>query len=190
MPLALIAIVCTILASVSLYSTTLLVALYAYIFQVEGLLYFSLAYPIVLIVNALLAKRFSSRLLKSVEKGNLHVYQKALRKQGFLFVFLLRLNPIFPFGVTNALASISNVPWPSFLGGSLAGAIPRTLFVFFLTLNLKDLLLVQESLSLTNSPELWVPLFLSFLGLMVLLIWAKRKATLLLPKEQVGQKNG
>jgi uncharacterized membrane protein YdjX (TVP38/TMEM64 family) len=51
---------------------------------------------------------------------------KAIGKEGFKLLVLIRLSPIFPFSVTNYLYGASSIDFGSYLFGTLIGFIPTT----------------------------------------------------------------
>ena len=55
----------------------------------------------------------------------------AVGRQGFRFVVLLRLCPIFPAIMLNYGLGLTRVSLPAFVAGTLLGMIPRTLFVAY-----------------------------------------------------------
>eukprot|EP00535_Pseudo-nitzschia_heimii_P003350 CAMPEP_0197180342 /NCGR_PEP_ID=MMETSP1423-20130617/4988_1 /TAXON_ID=476441 /ORGANISM="Pseudo-nitzschia heimii, Strain UNC1101" /LENGTH=362 /DNA_ID=CAMNT_0042630411 /DNA_START=324 /DNA_END=1412 /DNA_ORIENTATION=- len=52
---------------------------------------------------------------------------KAIGKEGFKLMFLLRLSPIFPFALSNYLYGASSINFPAFFFGTLLGFAPGTL---------------------------------------------------------------
>lgn len=51
---------------------------------------------------------------------------KAISKEGFKLLVLIRLSPIFPFSVTNYLYGASSIDFGSYLFGTLVGFVPTT----------------------------------------------------------------
>lgn len=51
---------------------------------------------------------------------------KAIGKEGFKLLVLIRLSPIFPFSVTNYLYGASSIDFGSYLAGTLIGFVPTT----------------------------------------------------------------
>lgn len=52
---------------------------------------------------------------------------KAIGKEGFKLMLLLRLSPIFPFALSNYLYGASSINFPAFFGGTVLGFAPGTL---------------------------------------------------------------
>jgi uncharacterized membrane protein YdjX (TVP38/TMEM64 family) len=52
---------------------------------------------------------------------------KAIGREGFKLMLLLRLSPIFPFALSNYLYGASSINFPAFFGGTLLGFAPGTL---------------------------------------------------------------
>ena len=52
---------------------------------------------------------------------------KAIGREGFKLMLLLRLSPIFPFALSNYLYGASSINFPAFFGGTILGFAPGTL---------------------------------------------------------------
>lgn len=52
---------------------------------------------------------------------------KAIGREGFKLMLLLRLSPVFPFALSNYLYGASSINFPAFFGGTLLGFAPGTL---------------------------------------------------------------
>jgi uncharacterized membrane protein YdjX (TVP38/TMEM64 family) len=52
---------------------------------------------------------------------------KAIGKEGFKLMLLLRLSPIFPFALSNYLYGASSISFSAFFGGTLLGFVPGTI---------------------------------------------------------------
>ncbi|KAG7367239.1 SNARE associated golgi protein [Nitzschia inconspicua] len=72
-------------------------------------------------------------LLRDYVEGILQDYpefaklDRAIGKEGFKLMLLLRLSPIFPFALSNYLYGASSIQFPAFFGGTLLGFAPGTL---------------------------------------------------------------
>lgn len=52
---------------------------------------------------------------------------RAIGRQGFKFVFLLRLSPLLPFALSNYLYGLTSVDLPAYVAGSWLGMLPGTI---------------------------------------------------------------
>lgn len=52
---------------------------------------------------------------------------RAISREGFKFVFLLRLSPLLPFSISNYLYGLTSVPFPQFTVASWLGMLPGTI---------------------------------------------------------------
>lgn len=52
---------------------------------------------------------------------------RAIGREGFKFVFLLRLSPLLPFSISNYLYGLTSVPLPQYVLGSWLGMLPGTI---------------------------------------------------------------
>merc|ERR1712232_592796 len=52
---------------------------------------------------------------------------KAIGKEGFKLMLLLRLSPVFPFALSNYLYGATSISFPAFFGGTLLGFAPGTI---------------------------------------------------------------
>ncbi len=52
---------------------------------------------------------------------------RAIGREGFKFVFLLRLSPLLPFSISNYLYGLTSVPFPEFVLGSWLGMLPGSI---------------------------------------------------------------
>jgi len=57
---------------------------------------------------------------------------KAVEKNGFLIIFLIRLSPVFPFGICNYLFGITTVSFPFYWAATTLGLIPCTVAYTYL----------------------------------------------------------
>lgn len=62
----------------------------------------------------------------------LSAIDKAINKQGFKTVLLLRLSPIIPFSLFNYMMSATSVKFPAYVAGSLLGMLPGTVAYVFI----------------------------------------------------------
>jgi uncharacterized membrane protein YdjX (TVP38/TMEM64 family) len=61
------------------------------------------------------------------DRPDLRKIDRAIEKQGFKLMLLLRLSPIFPFALSNYVYGASSVAFGNFFWGSLLGFFPGTL---------------------------------------------------------------
>jgi uncharacterized membrane protein YdjX (TVP38/TMEM64 family) len=87
-----------------------------------------------------------------------------------LIIFLLRLSPAMPFGLSNFLMASARVPLKSFLIGTFFGMLPRSSAVVFVGAGLSEL-------SVNESQESWLIIFgivATIVSVIVISIVAKR----------------
>ncbi|KJE28157.1 hypothetical protein LG52_2455 [Geobacillus kaustophilus] len=78
------------------------------------------------------AKKLGERMIRKSWKGKTTKLRTQLQKNGFSYVLLLRLVPIFPFDFVSYLAGIANVKFVHFLMATWIGIIPGTFAYNFL----------------------------------------------------------
>lgn len=61
------------------------------------------------------------------ENPKFRAVDKAIGKEGFKIILLLRLSPIFPFALSNYLYGVTSVDFFEFMGSTLLGFFPGTL---------------------------------------------------------------
>lgn len=85
------------------------------------------------------------------ENPKFRALDKAIAKEGFKVILLLRLSPIFPFALSNYLYGVTSVDFVEYMMGTLIGFFPGTLaYVYGGTVSLLLLLpLSWSSLSLS-----------------------------------------
>mgnify|MGYP001293350178 CR=1 FL=1 len=87
-----------------------------------------------------------------------------------LIIFLLRLSPAMPFGLSNFLMTSARVPLKSFITGTFFGMLPRSSAVVFVGAGLSEL-------TLDNSQESWLiifGIFATIISIIFISIVAKR----------------
>lgn len=75
-------------------------------------------------IGRTLLRDYVENLLKDYPK--FAKIDKAIGREGFKLMFLLRLSPIFPFALSNYLYGASSINFPAFFGGTLLGFAPGT----------------------------------------------------------------
>lgn len=76
-------------------------------------------------IGRTLLRDYVENILKDYPKFS--KIDKAIGREGFKLMLLLRLSPIFPFALSNYLYGASSINFPAFLGGTLLGFAPGTL---------------------------------------------------------------
>lgn len=61
------------------------------------------------------------------ENPKFRAVDKAIGKEGFKIILLLRLSPIFPFALSNYFYGVTSVDFFEFMGSTLLGFFPGTL---------------------------------------------------------------
>ncbi|WCK52955.1 TVP38/TMEM64 family protein [Aneurinibacillus sp. Ricciae_BoGa-3] len=77
-------------------------------------------------LSFLVARYLGKDLVRKQWTGNWGKLETKLAEQGFLYVFLLRLIPLFPFDLISYISGISKVHFRAFVYGTLFGIIPAT----------------------------------------------------------------
>jgi uncharacterized membrane protein YdjX (TVP38/TMEM64 family) len=68
------------------------------------------------------------------------IIDKAIAKEGFKVILLLRLSPLLPFALSNYLYGITSIDFPSFIAGTFLGFAPGTFALVYTGTAGKDLL--------------------------------------------------
>jgi uncharacterized membrane protein YdjX (TVP38/TMEM64 family) len=76
-------------------------------------------------IGRTLLRDYVENLLKDYPK--FATIDKAIGREGFKLMLLLRLSPIFPFALSNYLYGASSINFPAFFGGTVLGFAPGTL---------------------------------------------------------------
>lgn len=77
-----------------------------------------------------LSKQFGRKIIP--DSGRIDTVKKAIEKNGFLYVLLLRLLPIVNFDLISYVAGLASIRWFSFLMATILGIIPGTFAYNFL----------------------------------------------------------
>jgi uncharacterized membrane protein YdjX (TVP38/TMEM64 family) len=102
-----------------------------------------------------LARITSHKVLNKLVKKDLSNLESAIKRRGFLLVFVLRLIPLFPFDIISYAAGFSGVKFKDFALATVLGIIPG-IFVF---INIGDKSTEIGSYSFYVSLSLFVGLF-------------------------------
>jgi uncharacterized membrane protein YdjX (TVP38/TMEM64 family) len=84
------------------------------------------------VLSFFVARKLGGRLISSKWKGKGEVIQTQLEQNGFYYVLLLRLIPIFNFDMISYVSGVSKVRFQSFFLGTIIGIIPGTFAYNFL----------------------------------------------------------
>jgi len=91
-------------------------------------------------VGRSLAREWAQNLIKQHEKAKL--INLAMEQNGWVFIFMIRLSPILPFGICNYIFGVSNVKFWIYWTATFAGLLPCTIaytYLGSLMRNLADL---------------------------------------------------
>lgn len=94
----------------------------------------------------LLSRYFFNDYFQNKFKNRLDFIHKRIKEQGSLYIIFVRLIPVFPFFVANALFALTKIPLKTFVLYSWVGMMPITFLYVYLGQNL--LTLVNTGLSL------------------------------------------
>ncbi|WP_449402991.1 TVP38/TMEM64 family protein [Exiguobacterium artemiae] len=98
-----------------------------------GTLYTVIGATLGAVVAFLVAQKLGNGLIKKKEQaGKIHQIQQQLEKNGFIYVLIFRLLPIFNFDLISYAAGLSKVRLLSFFLATLIGIIPGTFAYNFL----------------------------------------------------------
>ena len=114
---------------------------------------------------------------KTVEDPKFAALAKAVEREGFRIVLLLRLCPLFPVIMLNYSLGLTSVSLRAYAMGTLVGMIPRTLFVAYVgsgTRSLFDLAAGGGTAVSINPAVYWGGLVFSLLIVVILAYHARR----------------
>jgi uncharacterized membrane protein YdjX (TVP38/TMEM64 family) len=99
---------------------------------VYGTIYTIIGATLAATVAFFLARKLGKNLANKRWKGKGETIQQQLSKNGFVYVLLLRLIPLFNFDMISYLAGVSKVKYIHFAVGTMIGIIPGTFAYNFL----------------------------------------------------------
>ena len=152
-----------LLMATALTPTTFVAIITGYYFGWNGLLGMVAAYGLAAALGYELARSLDHGKLRGV----LHHFPKAdavlaeLQTQSWPLILLTRLSPVLPFALMTFVLAIVGVPRRLFLGASVLGMLPRSLFFYWLGTK------AQDVLALLRDPEEGTASKLLLLGLVV-----------------------
>ena len=126
----------------ALTPTTFVAIVTGYYFGWAGLPGMVLAYALAAAIGYELAQRLDHGKLRHF----LHLFPKAeavineLRSHSWQLILLTRLSPVLPFALMTFILAIVGVPRKRFLGASVLGMLPRSLFFYWLGTEASDVL--------------------------------------------------
>ena len=98
-------------------------------------------------------------------RGRYPNLEDGLRREGFYFVFAMRLVPLVPYSATNLILAVSPVPFVTYLWVSLLAMSPRYLLYVYAGTHLGD---VQDP------DDLFSPALIGVLAVLAVLPWATK----------------
>ncbi|TVR81436.1 MAG: DedA family protein [Chitinophagaceae bacterium] len=120
--------------------------------------------------------RFLNTLLSSkrlIELPELQPFRENIRKNALPVIIFGRLSPVLPFAMMNVAFASLNPPFRSYLLGSIAGMLPRTLLFFYAGMQTTQIWAFLRSPSLRDGLEL-VPVFLVIFSTIGMIIVIKK----------------
>jgi uncharacterized membrane protein YdjX (TVP38/TMEM64 family) len=135
------------------------------------------------LVSRYLARERISAKLQNNPKFN--AIDKAIAKNGWKIVALLRLSPAVPFNLQNYLYGLTDIRfWPYVLTSWLAMMPPTFMYVYIGDLGRESLQAVGGA-ERVRSPAEWIFLIVGFIATVALIVYATRLARTTL-REQIG----
>lgn len=132
-----------------------------------------ITYPLAAVLGRLIGLKWfhywQKDLLGSADKYQTFLAQLAERP--FWVLVMARLSPALPFAMSNIVFGQVKIPWPTYLGATMLGMLPRTLLSFWVGSQIKDIFAYLQSPQ-SISWERWVVILLlliSSLGLFLIL---------------------
>jgi len=119
-----------ILCEILMIPTLPLVTSSGYLFNlIPGVLICLSSSTIAAGISFLLGKNILKKWMQKLIEGSSKwkTIDKAISKQGFKVILLLRLSPFFPFAIANYLYGLTSVDFASYLAATFMGYIPGTL---------------------------------------------------------------
>jgi uncharacterized membrane protein YdjX (TVP38/TMEM64 family) len=84
------------------------------------------------VLSFMAARVLGKRLVRKKWTGQWLKVEKQLEERGFLYIFMLRLIPLFPFDLISYASGVSKIKITAFLFGTLLGIVPGTFAYNFL----------------------------------------------------------
>lgn len=125
------------------------------------------------LVARYLARGFVERRL--AERPRFQAIDRAVGRQGFKIVFLMRLSPIFPYNLLNYALGLTRVRFSDYLLACV-GMIPGTLLYVYYGKALGSLAAVASGTELQKGAEFWVFLSLGLVATIVVTTYITRIA--------------
>lgn len=167
-----------LMLGLALCPTTFFSLFTGFVFGWKGLLPMLITYTLAAILGYVMAKRLGGqRLMQSLKtSASLQVFFQSMGQYSAAWVMMMRLSPILPFALSNALLAFLRIPVITFLWAGTLGMLPRSLLAWWMGSKAKDWwALVQNPGTWQWTDVLGLGLFLlSMLGMLLLIQAAKR----------------
>ena len=124
---ALFVLVYVLAVTLSLPAGALLTLTGGALFGYAGVLYSAVASALGAVAGALVARFFLRGFFETHCGGPMHAFNTALEKNKITYLLHVRLTPIYPFFLVNALAGVSRVDLTSFFWTTALGTLPADL---------------------------------------------------------------
>ena len=146
------------LLGLSLLPTTFASLLAGYLFGFSSLVGLVVTYGAAIVLSFVAARVsfFNFVALPMQQDPRAQALKLNLEKTIFRTIVLMRLSPVFPFGVSNFLLSWLGVPLASVLAPSMLGMLPRTALALLMGQGAKSLLDAISSKSSASSTQLYI----------------------------------
>jgi len=113
---------------------------------------------------------------KIVSNPKYELINRAVEKNGFLIIFLIRLSPVFPFGICNYLFGITNITFWKYWASTTLGLIPCTVAYTYLGSLMRNLTDIYSGDGEQEQQTILVvvALVLTIMGIVVITLVTKR----------------
>lgn len=142
---------------------------------VEGTIVNSVAAILGSVLGFYFAKLLGRKFVQNVSGERLSGFQNAIKDKGFMIVFVWRLAPLIPFSVVNYAAGLSQIRFVDYFLATIAGQIPNTFVLTYLSAKIGERLLSGE-LSVRDllSPDLIIPTIIFIVFIVIPMLYHRK----------------
>lgn len=171
--------------ALALSPTTFVALASGFFFGWNGLWGIFLSYPIAALIGRELGKWILTRNVQTswLNHDAFDTVLEQLGQHPFRLLVFMRLSPVLPFAMSNLLLAQVNIPMRTYLLGTMAGMLPRSLFALWLGSQAPSYLqLFSTNDSAVNQFSTWLTITLLLISTGGLLFLSRKAAKLLVPK--------
>lgn len=178
--------VASLTMALAITPTTFVALIGGFFFGWEALIGILVSYPIA----ALIGRRLGIYLLRKYSSNKWFQHPtytrliQELSKRPLRILVFARMSPVLPFAMSNILLAQVSIPMFTYIGGTMLGMLPRSLFALIVGSQAPELILAIQSSSHSIGPWLSIGLLIiSSIGLFIVgnRAWKKVKASLIQP---------